>query len=220
MHHSTILLGMLLKRYTEEAYQPCRAHRLTVFLLPRCPSGTFTLALSLLNSSQGSSCYMWTHPLSKRKVNCLRTGAFLLVWIFPSGSPFALLPCLAGAGRYAVCPQELSPLASGGGEPLVEIRGWWASDSRMSDPWASFLWVLCSSQLYLWLFPLLLPSEPRGGDNGIDTGLGFLHSLSLAKPLQWIPSINKVPLDDPNLNVPSVYSWDPNWYSPSHYPMF
>lgn len=147
------------------------------FLLPCCPSGAFTLGLFSLSSSQGSSCYGWTHPLSKRKVNSLRTGAFLLVRIFPSGSPFSLLPCLAGAGRYGFCPRERSPLGSAGGEPLVEIRGWWAGDGGMSGPWASFLWVLCSSQLYLWLFPLLLPSEPRGGDNGIDTGLGFLPSL-------------------------------------------
>ena len=190
------------------------------FCCPAAPNGTFTLCLSLLNSSQGFSCYMWTHPLSERKVNSSRMGPFLLVWIFPSGSPFSLLCCLAGAGRYGFCPQELSPPASVGGEPLVEIRGWWASDSRMLGLWASFLWVLYSSQLCLWLFPLLLPSEPRGSDNGIDTGLGSLHSLSLAKPLQWIPSINKLPLADPNLSVPSVYSWDPNWYTPSHYPMF
>ena len=216
VHHSTILRGMLLKccRWRSiSAIQSTQAHG--GFYCPAAPVGLSPLVCSLLIALKALPV---TCPLSKRKVNSLRTGAFLLVRIFPSGSPFSLLPCFAGAGRYGFCPRERRPLGSAGGEPLVEIRGWWASDSGCRAPGP----LSCESSA---------PHNSISGsflscslqNPGVVTVVLILAlgscSLSLAKSLQWIPSRNKLPLDDPNLNVPSVYSWDPNWCSPSHYPM-
>ena len=190
-----------------------------------CPNWKFALGLSLPNSTQGSYCYMWTYPLSKRKVNSVRTEAFLPTCLnLPLLTSFAPL-CSAsqrpvGKGSVHKC---WALQVQGVGSPRWRSEG----DGRVRAghwvPWLLPYEVLCSSQVYLRLLPLLspllVPSEPRGGDSCVGAGLGFLHSSSLSKPLQQIPFVNKLPLDYPNLNVPSVYSWDPKWYSPSWYPV-
>jgi hypothetical protein len=127
-----------------------------------------------------------------------------------------------------LCP---SPLVAGldgqktGSEPLqIESSGWgplgadWRKEGQWDlsvDPLASFLGgslVLLAPSLddLLWLLPLPIPSKPRAGSSFADTSIGFLHSAPLPTALKLIPFVNRLSLGYPDLNVPSVYSWDPH----------